>query len=97
MTGVARISIDGEVVTKSGWQFSSPVRPARPGITSTDEIWVVAGKEIGLVDRWSLQVGNTERHTVTIEKTRPTWAAAFRPHYYKVLVDDRVALSRRGY
>jgi hypothetical protein len=36
-------------------------------------------------------------HAITIEKVRPLFMAGFRPQSYRVLVDDTVVASARGY
>jgi hypothetical protein len=48
----------------------------------------------GLVRVWTYR---TEGHEVVVEKTRPLFFSAFRPHDYRVLVDGAVVAQARGY
>lgn len=41
--------------------------------------------------------GRYRTHTVAIEKSRPLFLAGFRPQNYRVLVDDHVVATARGY
>jgi hypothetical protein len=36
-------------------------------------------------------------HSVTIEKTRPLFLAGIRPQAYRVLVDGKVVVEKKGY
>ena len=43
---------------------------------------------------WFYETGG---HIVVIEKVRPRFLAAFRPHTYRVWVNEELVVERRGY
>ena len=43
---------------------------------------------VKLTKKYDFIVGNSEKHAVRIEKIRPLLFPAFRPHTYRVFVDD---------
>jgi hypothetical protein len=68
--GSLRISVDGKTIERRFFQIASPNEPAQKNDSSSDDIWVIHGKRIKLVDRWEFTVGGAERHTILIIKTR---------------------------
>ncbi|MGB8353691.1 MAG: hypothetical protein WCD79_07385 [Chthoniobacteraceae bacterium] len=42
-------------------------------------------------------VGEAETHAVVLEKKRPILIAGFRPHTYRVYVDDRLVHEQTGF
>jgi hypothetical protein len=45
---------------------------------------------------WTFEVGHDEKHVVRIEKERPQMLAAFRPHTYRVSIDDKIVKEYVG-
>jgi hypothetical protein len=73
-----------------------------------DAILTVAGQILSLQSVWNPMTHWSVRLTrswqveihgrkVVIEKVRPFLAAGFRPHRYRVFVDDRLIAERCGY
>jgi hypothetical protein len=46
---------------------------------------------------WDLEVGESEKHHVRIEKERPPLLAGIRAHKFRVYVDGELVLERRGF
>jgi hypothetical protein len=97
MTGALRIAVDGVTVAKKSIQFMSATNIGGPLNVPGAEKWNIGGLEVQLVDRWIFEVGGSERHLVRIEKEREKAFAAFRPHKYRVYIDDVLVQSYRGY
>ena len=49
------------------------------------------------VHRWEFTVGTREKHHVLIEHIRPLFLAGFRPQTYRVTVDLKLQVEKRGY
>ena len=52
---------------------------------------------VTLVHSHTVAVGISEHHVIRIERERPLLMAGFRPHSYRVFIDDRLIQARRGY
>jgi hypothetical protein len=50
-----------------------------------------------LCRRYEFTIGQTEKHVIILEKTRPLLLAGFRPHLYRVLVDGQQVFEKRGF
>ena len=46
---------------------------------------------------YTVAVGNNPTHQILIEHTMPRFFAGFRPHEYRVLVDEKEVSNYRGY
>ena len=97
MTGALRIAVDSVTMAKKSIQFFSATNIGGPLNVPEGEKWNIVGLEVQLVDRWIFDVGESERHLVRIEKEREKAFAAFRPHKYRVYVDDVMVLQHSGY
>ena len=97
MLGSLRILVDESIIERRFLQLVSPNKTAQRNSESKEDTWVIFGKEIDLIDRWEFTVGETEQHTIRIEKKRPKWNAGFRPHKYRVFVDGAEIINRTGY
>ena len=97
MTGALNIKVDGSLILHRAIQFLSPTNLGGKLDVPSTQKWELGGLEIQLVDKWAFEVGTVERREVRIEKERPKWAAAFRPHDYRVFVDDQLTKEYRGY
>jgi len=95
--GKTKIKVNRDILVKSGWQITSPNQPAEKEKKTTEEKWVVWGKEIVLVEEWSVNIGEKEKHKVKFKKTRPKWFAGFRPHTYEIFVDDKFIREQTGF
>ena len=96
MLGTLRIKIDGVVVARRGIQLESPTNyngRLDPGAQHFD--W--GPLKIGLVQTWTFQVGDQEKHLVRIEQERPMYLAGARPKAYRVFVDNQLSMERSGY
>jgi hypothetical protein len=50
-----------------------------------------------LIRRSKLEIGTNEKYEVVIEKQRPILIAGLRPHKYRVYVNDKCVLEKKGY
>lgn len=50
-----------------------------------------------LTHRYEFSVGNVEKHRLRVERERPLLFAGFRPHTYRVYVDDRLVTEIQSY
>jgi len=50
-----------------------------------------------LVRKYQVVVGRAEQHLIVIEKERKLFFAGFRPHKYRIFVDNQLVDQREGY
>jgi hypothetical protein len=91
--GVAKIWVDGDLIQKSRPLALGELAQLSRLRSVTGSAGYLAGMLNGsgrpeLTTGWSFEVGDQERHLVHIQKERPLVLAAFRPHTYRVFVDD---------
>jgi hypothetical protein len=99
--GVANIWVDGTLILKSRPLALQELAQARSLSTVTGSARYLARMADGsgrpeLTTGWMFEVGQQERHVVRIEKERPLVLAGFRPHTYRVFVDDQFVKEHVG-
>jgi len=97
MNGVLEIKINGEIVQKGSITLFSPTNLTGNLDVPATEKWNLHGYEIQLIEKWNFEVGIIEKRFVKIEKERAKWLAGFRPHKYRVYVDDHLIKEYKGY
>ena len=99
--GVAKIWVDRELVLKSKplalreLSQLSQLRGVRGSANYLGGMMNGSGLP-SLTAGWSFEIGHQERHVVYIQKERPQILAAFRPHTYRVFVDDQFLQEHVG-
>lgn len=66
-------------------------------VTSNKVLAIGTHVSMKLTHPYSFSVGETEKHVVRIEHIRPLFFAAFRPHTYRIFVDDVLLKEYNGY
>jgi hypothetical protein len=99
--GVAKIWVDGVLVLKSRPLAFAELAQAGQLLGTSNQIRYLHNALIGkaspsLVRLWSFEVGEDEKHAITIAKERPHILAALRPHIYRVFVDEALCGEYRG-
>jgi hypothetical protein len=99
--GVAKIWVDGALILKSRpLAFSELAQLAdMRGIGGTTRFLsqTVSGQAaLQMIRGWEFEVGGQEKHAVRIEKERPVFLAAIRPHIYRLFIDGQLASEYRG-
>jgi hypothetical protein len=95
--GALKIRVDGRLVKSKAITLSSPTNLFGELEAPPEEKWNVGGLEIQLVERWSFEVGEQEKHQVSIEKERAKLIAWAKPQKYQVYVDNRLVEEHEGY
>ena len=97
MFGKLQIKVDKKIIEEKNLTLFSPTNITQKLEVPEGEKWNVGIIEIQLVESWSFQVGIYEKHSVRIEKEREKFFAGFRPHKYRVYIDDEFYDEYKGF
>ena len=98
MFGTLRIKVDNEIIKEKSFMLFSPTGlPGELDEVPKNEKLNYGFIEVQLVEKWSFEVGIYEKHSVRIEKERAKLLSGFRPHTYRVFVDDELIEEHNGY
>ena len=97
MFGSLQIRVDKKLVKVKSFSLFSPTNLTKKLDVPADKKWNVGFMKIQLVESWQFQVGIYEKHSVRIEKERAKFFAGFRPHKYRVFIDDEFHDEYEGF
>ena len=90
--GSMKITVNERVIAKKHIQLISPM-----GKHPTDPVMNFAGLSIKLLEKWEFEIEEEPQIKVRIEKQRPKFFPAFRPHSYRAFVNEKIVTEISGF